>query len=192
MPTATLDSVAWPVPTSRLLLRPATEDDLEPTFAFRRIEEVARWITVWPQTLEQYAAHFLDPKRLARTVIVELDGTVIGDTAIVIQTPWSQHEVAEQAKDVEAELGWCFDPAYGGQGYATEAVQALIGISFGQLGLRRVVANCFADNTASWRLMERVGMRREVHTVKESLHRDGRWLDGLGYGLLAEEWRERG
>lgn len=57
------------------------------------------------------------------------------------------------------------------------------------LGLRRVYANCFAGNERSWRLMERIGMRREVCTLKESLHRSGEWLDAMSYGLLAEEWR---
>jgi RimJ/RimL family protein N-acetyltransferase len=51
-----------------------------------------------------------------------------------------------------------------------------------------VTANCFLDNDASWRLMERVGMRREVHAVRDSLHRSGRWLDTVNYALLAEEW----
>ena len=37
--------------------------------------------------------------------------------------------------------------------------------------------------------MERVGMRRELHTVRESLHRSGQWPDGMGYALLADEWR---
>jgi len=36
--------------------------------------------------------------------------------------------------------------------------------------------------------MERLGMRREVHAVKESLHRSGEWMDGMSYALLAEEW----
>jgi RimJ/RimL family protein N-acetyltransferase len=63
-------------------------------------------------------------------------------------------------------------------------------ICFEDLGLRRVTANTFADNEPSWRLMERVGMRRELHTVRESLHRSGEWLDGLGYALLADEWRQ--
>jgi RimJ/RimL family protein N-acetyltransferase len=74
---------------------------------------------------------------------------------------------------------------------ATEAVTELVRLCFEGLGLRRVTASCFADNVASWRLMERIGMRREVHTLKESLHRSGQWLDGMSYGLLAEEWRER-
>jgi RimJ/RimL family protein N-acetyltransferase len=59
------------------------------------------------------------------------------------------------------------------------------------LGIRRVVANSFADNTASWRLMERLGMRRELYTVAESLHRTKGWVDGVGYALLADEWRAR-
>jgi len=52
-----------------------------------------------------------------------------------------------------------------------------------------VRADCFADNEASWRLVERVHMRREQHTVRESLHRSGEWLDVLGYALLAEDWQ---
>jgi hypothetical protein len=61
-------------------------------------------------------------------------------------------------------------------------------LCFAELGLRRVTANCFADSTASWRLMERVGMRRELYAIRESLHRCGDWLDVVGYALLAEEW----
>lgn len=65
----------------------------------------------------------------------------------------------------------------------------MIRICFEDLGLRRVAAECFAANEPSWRLMERLGMRREIHAVKESLHRAHGWVDGLGYALLAEEWR---
>jgi RimJ/RimL family protein N-acetyltransferase len=68
-------------------------------------------------------------------------------------------------------------------------VGTLLRLCFEDLGLRRVTAQCFADNTASWRLMERVGMRRETHGVADSLHRSGAWLDGFGYALLADEWR---
>jgi RimJ/RimL family protein N-acetyltransferase len=84
-----------------------------------------------------------------------------------------------------------FSPDHAGRGYATEAVRELIRICFTDLGLRRLTANCFAGNEASWRLMERVGMRRELYTVRDSLHRSGQWLDGIGYALLADEWQER-
>jgi RimJ/RimL family protein N-acetyltransferase len=52
-----------------------------------------------------------------------------------------------------------------------------------------VIAQCFADNEPSWRLMERLGMRREQHTKQDSLHRNGEWLDGMMYALLRDEWR---
>jgi RimJ/RimL family protein N-acetyltransferase len=104
---------------------------------------------------------------------------------------WAQREVRDRARGVQAELGWVLDPAHTGAGYATEAVHELLRYCFEERGVRRVVADCFHDNDASWRLMERVGMRREVHAVRESLHRSGRWLDTVGYALLADEWRAR-
>ena len=104
---------------------------------------------------------------------------------------WAQAEVAEQAKQVQGELGWVLHPAHHGHGYATEALTEVLRLCFEVLGLRRVTAGCFAANEPSWRLMERLGMRRETHTVRESLHRTEGWLDGLEYALLAEEWRAR-
>jgi hypothetical protein len=54
--------------------------------------------------------------------------------------------------------------------------------------VHRVTANCFLDDTTSWSLMERVGMRRELQGVRESLHRSGQWLDTVGYAILEDEW----
>ena len=82
-------------------------------------------------------------------------------------------------------------PAHQGHGYATEALTEVLRVCFEVLGLRRVTAGCFAANEPSWRLMERLGMRRETHTLRESLHRTEGWLDGLEYALLADEWRAR-
>lgn len=186
-----LSAVAWPLRTPRLTLRPATSDDVGATWRIRRQPEVGRWITRAPTDVEEYAATFRDPERLALTLVYELDGTVVGDLMLRIEDAWAQVEVAEEAQGVQAELGWTLDPALGGHGYATEAVAELLRLCFEELGLRRVVASCFADNTPSWRLMERLGMRREQVAVRESLHRELGWVDGLGYALLADEWRLR-
>jgi RimJ/RimL family protein N-acetyltransferase len=175
--------------TARLTLRPATAADTEATWAFRRLPEVAEWLTGTPESLEGYRELFTRPDRLASTVVVELaSGVVIGDFMLRREDAWAQLEVAEAARDRHAELGWVLDPAYGGQGYATEAVRELLRYCFTELGVRRVHANAFLDNDSSCRLMERVGMRREGHAVRESLHRSGRWLDTVTYALLAEEW----
>jgi RimJ/RimL family protein N-acetyltransferase len=188
--TSPLDAITWPVHTRRLTLRPAVAADAESVWRYRRLEEVARWLTSAPGTFEDFRQHFEDPARLAKTVLVELDGVVVGDLMVAVEDAWAQADVAEQAVGVQAELGWCLAPDHQGRGYASEAVAALLHICFESLGLRRVVANCFADNEASWRLMERLGMRRELYAVRESLHRSGEWLDAMGYALLAEEWRE--
>ena len=190
--TTRIQDVAWPIHTERLTLRPAVKADLDATWRIRRLDAVNQWITAAPADRESYRAHFEDPKRLAQTLLIELDGLVIGDLMLLIEDAWAQTEIAAQARGVQAELGWCLDPEQAGRGYATEAVAALVRLCFKDLGLRRVTANCFADNVSSWRLMERLGMRREAHTIRDSLHRSGEWLDGMGYALLADEWRAQG
>ena len=61
----------------------------------------------------------------------------------------------------------------------------------GQFQLHRVTAGCFADNVASWRVMEKLGMRREQHGVRDSWHAELGWIDGFTYAILAEEWATR-
>jgi len=190
--TSPLSGLSWPVRTDRLSVRPARVEDLPAVGAYRRRPEVSRWLPTAPGTAEDHVAHIsAKPERLEKTLVIERDGAVIGDLFLSLEDAWAQAEVVDRARGVQAEIGWCLDPAHQGRGYATEAVTELLRLCFEDLGLRRVVANSFADNTASWRLMERLGMRRELFTVRESLHRSGEWLDGVGYALLAEEWRDR-
>jgi RimJ/RimL family protein N-acetyltransferase len=183
------DGVEWPVRTDRLVLRPATIGDVDATWRIRQLESVSRWLTRGPQELDAYRRQFTEPESLAKTLIIELDGHVIGDLMVAVGDAWSQAEVKDQAHGVQADLGWTIHPDAGGRGLATEAVREVLRICFEDLGLRRVTAECFTGNESSWRLMERVGMRREAHNVRDSLHRSGEWLDGYGYALLAEEWR---
>jgi RimJ/RimL family protein N-acetyltransferase len=186
---AVRSTLGHPLRTERLTLRPATAADADGTWAYRRLESVGEWLTEIPADLDAYRATFTDPGRLAATVIVELpDGTLLGDFMLRLEDAWAQADVADQARGAQAELGWVLDPAHTGHGYATEAVRELITHCFDQLGVRRVVANCFLANDSSWRLMERLGMRREGHAVAESLHRSGQWLDTVTYAVLAEDW----
>lgn len=187
--TDPLAAVEWPVRTDRLVLRRAAEADLDTIWAYRRDPAVTRWLSAAPPTLEEHRTSFLTRGHLAHMVLLELDDRVVGDAMIRVEDAYGQAEVADAARGTQAELGWTLDPAHAGRGYATEAAGALLDTAFGPLGLRRAYALCFAANEPSWRLMERLGMRREQHLVKESLHRSGEWLDAYGYALLAEEWR---
>ncbi|MCA0335410.1 MAG: GNAT family N-acetyltransferase [Actinobacteria bacterium] len=51
-----------------------------------------------------------------------------------------------------------------------------------------MTAGCFADNPASVRVLEKAGMRREGHSVRDAWHAELGWIDGYEYALLAEEW----
>src|SRR3954452_24835307 len=144
--TSPLAQVPWPVTTARLSLRAARPDDLEVTWRYRQLSAISEWITSAPATLEDYREQWDDPDRLAKTILIELDGVFIGDLMLAIEDAWSQSEVAAQAHNVQAELGWCVAPDYGGKGYGAEAVTELIRICFQELGIRRVTALCFAAN----------------------------------------------
>lgn len=181
--------IQWPVRTARLTLRPAEPGDADAVWGWRRLPEVSHWMTAAAGSVERFRDEFAD--RLSRTLLIEHEGRPIGDGMLRVVDAWAQAEVADQAEGVHAELGWALAPAAQGHGYATEAVLAIVGLCFGKLGIRRIEASCFAGNEPSWRMMERLGMRRELHAVAESLHRNGEWLDGYTYALLGTEWFDR-
>ena len=91
----------------------------------------------------------------------------------------------------EAAVGWIIRRDHWKKGYGTEMGMAMLGLAFDDLGLRRVEAVCDAENTASYRVMEKIGMRRE------GLVWDGRpakkfsdkqFGDELRYAILRDEW----
>lgn len=110
----------------------------------------------------------------------EFEEKVVGDLPLTINIP--EHR--------QGEVGFSFNQAYTGRGLATRALAAVLGFGFEQLGLHRVTAATFTDNERAWRLMERVGMRREAHFVHDGFVR-GRWVDVYAYGMLEDEWRAR-
>jgi RimJ/RimL family protein N-acetyltransferase len=188
--SAAFDRVSWPRRTARLGLRPATADDLQALFEIRTLPEVGYWETQHPTSYAAFVLWFGERGLLARTLALELDDDVVGDLYLRVSDAWAQVDTADRAGE-EAEIGWCLSPTQQGHGYATEAAAELVRICFEDLGVRRVTASAFADNRPSLRVMERLGMRQESHNVRDSLHRDLGWVDGVGYALLADEWRER-
>lgn len=184
-----LHDLAWPRRTARLLLRPPAVGDAAALFAYKSLPEVSRWTTGAPGSPQELAENLADAAWAAKMLVLELGGTVVGDLYVAVGDAWGQRGATEPVEGVQAEIGWSLDPARHGRGLAREATAALLDVLFEELGLRRVTAECFAANEPSWRLMERLGMRRETHAVRDSLHRELGWLDGYGYALLAEEWR---
>ncbi len=86
------------------------------------------------------------------------------------------------------EIGWVFHPEHQGKGYATEAAKALLQYCFQNLKAHRVIATCQPENPASYRVMEKIGMKREGH-FRKCIYRDNNvWWDEYFYAILEEEW----
>jgi RimJ/RimL family protein N-acetyltransferase len=120
-----------------------------------------------------------DPKWFSLVVALKGEGKVIGHVGI---------GVIKIEDHRQGTIGWLLGRKYQRQGFATEAVQALLAYGFEQLGLHRITAHTAKDNRRSWYLMERLGMRREAH-FRESHIVKGEWRDEYIYAILADEWR---
>ncbi|MCT1810977.1 GNAT family N-acetyltransferase [Micrococcus luteus] len=117
----------------------------------------------------------------AVSLVVEHAGVPVGDVIL-----W----LTDRERGV-AEIGWALDPRHAGQGFAREAAAALLDLGFETSGLHRVVAQMDARNTASARLAETLGMRREAHH-RQDLWSKGEWTDTLVYAMLASDRGVRG
>lgn len=99
-------------------------------------------------------------------------------------------ELAFTDKD-PAELAWELHRDYWRKGYGTEIGFTLLNLGFGKLGLRRIVADCNTLNQGSYKIMQKIGMRREAHYVKcyrGNSALNHQWCDKYFYAILQEEW----
>lgn len=99
-------------------------------------------------------------------------------------------ELAFTDKD-PAELAWELHRKYWKKGYGTEIGKTLLKLGFEYLGLRRIIADCNTLNVGSWRIMERIGMRREAHYVKSYRGNSAlnhAWCDKYQYAILQEDY----
>ncbi|HET6743309.1 MAG TPA: GNAT family N-acetyltransferase [Kribbella sp.] len=179
---------AYPVLTERLELRPHRMDDLDDLFAFHSLPEVVRY-TPWPVRDREQTKAALEKKLtqgelteagqwLVLAVELRETETVIGEVLL----KW------ESESDRQGEIGFALHSAYHGKGLAAEAARETLRLGFDDLGLHRIVAVLADQNTASAKLLERLGMRREAHHL-HALHFKGEWTNQYVYALLDDEWR---
>ena len=192
----TTPGISWPRPAGPLTLRPPTRADLDQVLTWRNRPEVARWLLrteVEPDAFrDTWLAAAADPNdHSVVAVLADSSGDVVVGTGSlrIVDAMTQSHLVSGPWRAAQGDLGYMVDPAYGGKGYATDIAAALLDLAFRDLRLHRVTAGCFADNVASWKVMEKLGMRREEHSVKDAWHGELGWVDGYTYAILADEWR---
>ena len=178
----------YPIATQRLRLRPFTRGDVDAVFGYRRREDVARYLFDVALSRDECAQAI--QQRIGQVALQhEGDKIVLGvelaDNAALIG------EVSLIWRSVDArqgEIGWIFDPVYHGRGYATEAANALLDLGFGPGDMHRISARCDVRNEASWRLMERLRMRREAHFREHAIFKSA-WDEEFIYAMLWPEWQ---
>jgi RimJ/RimL family protein N-acetyltransferase len=172
--------------THRLIIRRFKPEDWEDLYEYLSKEEVVKYEPYGVHTKEQSkeeAVHRSGNEEFWAVCLKE-NNKLIGNLYFEQQYP----------KEFGTwEIGYVFNPQFGGEGYATEACQKLIQIAFDQYGAHRIIGKCNPENTASWKLLERLSMRREGHYLKPVYFKktkEGKpiWHDAYEYAILDEEW----
>jgi RimJ/RimL family protein N-acetyltransferase len=172
--------------TARLRLRRFGPEDAPVFAAYRSDPAVARYQSwtapVPPESAAALVRKFAggdpgQPGWFQYAVELKADGCLVGDVGVNL------HE-----NRMQAELGFTLASQRQRQGYATEAVRAVMRDLFERRGLRRLSAECDARNLDSVRLLERVGFQNEGRRPANTWIK-GEWTDDLLFGLLADHWR---
>lgn len=168
------------IETERLILRRFCKSDLQDLYEYLSDEEVVRFEPYKPMDLQE-AENTLNWRMTTEEMLaVELkaSGKMIGNVYL-------------GQRDFEVrELGFVFNRQYWGQGYARESCKALMQHAFAT-GVHRIYGECDPENVHSWRLLERLGFRREAH-LRENVYfwKDEQgnpvWKDTLVYAILNE------
>ena len=175
-----------PLTTPRLLLRRFRTEDLPSISHYRNLSEVARFQS-WTHNGMTEATAFYEQQRsqafaedeswFQLAVEIQANGALAGDVGIHFLDHGRQ-----------AELGMTFSPAYQHQGYAREAMRAVMALLFEQLAHHRLTAVVDTRNTGAIKLLEGLGFRREAH-YRQNIFFKGVWGDEYLYALLRSEYQ---
>lgn len=164
--------------TSRLILRRYDESDFDDLYEYLSDEEVVKHEPCKPMIMEEVKENLTWRIFTDEMIAIELksSGKMIGNIYL------GNREFESK------EIGYVFNKAYWGKGYAKESCKGLIDYCFSK-GVHRIFAECDPENTNSWRLLEALGFEREAH-LKQNVYfwKDENdnpiWKDTFIYSLL--------
>jgi aminoglycoside 6'-N-acetyltransferase len=180
--------ITAPLETERLRLRLVRLQDVDDVHAYRSLPEVMRYLYDEPGSREDAEDIVIARSTMTR---LRLDGDGI---ALAIERRADERVIGEvtlrvrSAEHRQGEIGFLLHPEVQGQGFAHEAVGAMLDLAFGPVGLHRVYGRTDARNESSAALMRRLGMRQEAHLRENEVFK-GAWGDELIFAVLEDEWR---
>ncbi|MBP2622886.1 GNAT family N-acetyltransferase [Streptococcus oricebi] len=175
------------IETDRLLLRPVTLDDAEEMFDYASDEENTRFVFARHSSVEdsknQIARYFLSRPLGNYGIEIKESHTFIGSIDL--------HKLDEQLKT--AAIGYGLNKEYWKQGYATEALEALLACAFEQVGMNKLIACYDEANPASGRVMAKAGMTFSHQEPYATIDKKepGRLVTRRWYSLTREEYLSR-
>ncbi|GAB3267215.1 GNAT family N-acetyltransferase [Kineosporia babensis] len=173
------------IKTERLILRDITAADVDAVQVYASDPAVTRFMVWGPNTptdswnfvKEQLEAQAADDRRVFNKMVVRADnGLLIG--AIELRLLNRLHQ--------RAEFGYVYRSDQWGQGFATEAAQALVAFGFEELGLQRIEATCDPENQASANVLRKTGLTLEGR-MRNHMKIRGRWRDSLLFARLRDD-----
>jgi RimJ/RimL family protein N-acetyltransferase len=174
--------------TERVLLRQYLTDDFDRLLDLNSDPEVMRYLTNGvPSTREEVAS------AVERTLLYQkkFDGKLGVFTAELLRggefMGWFhlRPDKADLENTRELELGYRLKRKFWGKGYATEVSLALVDKAFGELRAECVWAKTLAENMASRRVMEKVGLRFEREFIDSAFSAQ---VPSVRYRLFRAEW----
>jgi ribosomal-protein-alanine N-acetyltransferase len=173
--------------TERLVLRAMRVKDTDDMYEYAQNAEVTQYLLWRPHQTRDYTRRYLEylagryriGAHYEWAMIHKASGRMIGTCGFAsIDCPNNR-----------AELGYVLNPAFRGQGLVVEAAARVLRFGFNVLGLHRIEARYMVENTASRRVMDKLGMRFEGVARSELLVR-GSYRDIGKCAILAAEFRE--
>ena len=166
--------------TKRLLIRNFVENDYHDLYEYLSDRETYNFEPGEPITIETAKNLCNERSKNRKFLAVQLKNKVIGHIYFAQIKP---------KKLLTWETGFIFNKKYQGKGYATESLTAIIEYGFKNMNVHKIIAHCNPKNVSSWKLLERVKMKREG-TLRKNIYfnKDEKgnpiWLDTYVYGLL--------
>ena len=177
--------------TERLYLRKFIPNDFVGLYRFLRKPENTIYTYFWPNSEEETKAFINSSIQKAEEIpcvdfqfaaVTKKNGVLIGSCNFLLSGEGGSH------------IGWIVDSDYWNQGYGTEMGRALLRFGFEELNLDCIKACCDAENIGSFRVMEKIGMRREGFLLncrrahkKSEKHKS----DEVTYTLSKNEWKHK-
>ncbi|WP_348639438.1 GNAT family N-acetyltransferase [Salibacterium salarium] len=170
--------------TNRLLLRKLRQNDLFAVFDYASRSEVSQYM-LWDthqstQDTQQFLNISYEKYKNGKLAPFAIEEKATGQLIGTIEFVWWEKE------NGVAEIGYVLTPDYWGQGFIPEAAKRLIRFGFDRMNLSRIEARCYAVNTNSIRVMEKIGMSYEG-TLRKRMFVKGERRDVLLYAILKEE-----